>query len=226
MSRADVPNRIHRLQANFDNYVAAFDRHPPFNASQLAIHQRVIALRRQLGSVERAIASDVFLQQLRQLLEAWGMASRGARLAELDQFRAGIRRKAEDICRLEPFTIAEPETTFTTLIPSISTLISTLNINGNYAKVVIGCKALHHLLPDLIVPIDRTYTGTFFAWPQPYFQNRQAEILREGLTMFNQLARACQPERLIGAGWRTSSTKILDNAIVAYCRAENLACAA
>lgn len=28
--------------------------------------------------------------------------------------------------------------------------------------------------------------------------------------------------RLVGAGWRTSMTKILDNAIVAYCRVENL----
>jgi hypothetical protein len=100
MGRADVPNRIHRLQANFDSYVAAFDRHPPFNASQLAIHQRVIALRHQLGSAERAIASDIFLGQLHQLLKDWGMASRGARLAEPERFRSNIRRKVEDICRL------------------------------------------------------------------------------------------------------------------------------
>ena len=64
MSRTEVPNRIHHLRAGFDRYIAAFDRHPPFNAGQLAIHQRVIALRRQLGSAARAIASDVFLQQL------------------------------------------------------------------------------------------------------------------------------------------------------------------
>jgi hypothetical protein len=86
MSRTEVPDRIRRLRAGFDRYVAAFDRHPPFHAGQLAMHQRVIALRRQLGSAERAIASDHFLQQLRQLLEAWGIASRGARLAELERF--------------------------------------------------------------------------------------------------------------------------------------------
>ena len=32
MSRAAVPDRIHRLRADFDSYIAAFDRHPPFNA--------------------------------------------------------------------------------------------------------------------------------------------------------------------------------------------------
>jgi hypothetical protein len=222
MSRTEVPNRIRCLCSDFDSYVAAFDRHPPFKAGQLAIHQRVITLRRQLGSAERAIASDVFLQQLRQLLEAWGMASRGARLTELDRFQASIRRKAEDICRLERFTIAELETTFTNLIPSISAIIQTLDINDNRTKVVVGSKALHHLLPDLIPPMDRAYTGRFFAWPKPYFQDRQAEILHEGLMVCNQLARACHPERLVGAGWRTSATKILDNAIVAYCRVENL----
>jgi hypothetical protein len=222
MSRTEVPNRIRRFCSDFDSYVAAFDRHPPFKAGQLAIHQRVIALRRQLGSAERAIASDVFLQQLRHLLEVWGMASRGARLAELDRFQASIRRKAEDICRLEPFTIAAPEATFTSILPHISAIIQTLDINDNHTKVVVGSKALHHLLPDLIPPIDRAYTGRFFAWPKSYFQARQAEILREGLTVCNQLACACHPDRLVGAGWRTSATKILDNAIVAYCRVENL----
>ena len=64
MSRAVIPDRIYRLCIEFDSYVAAFDQHPPFNAGPLAIHQRVIALRRHLGSAERAITSDHFLQQL------------------------------------------------------------------------------------------------------------------------------------------------------------------
>jgi hypothetical protein len=51
MSRTEVPNRIRCLCSDFDSYVAAFDRHPPFNAGQLAIHQRVIALRRQNSAV-------------------------------------------------------------------------------------------------------------------------------------------------------------------------------
>ena len=150
MSRAAVPDRIYRLCIEFDSYVEAFDQHPPFNAGQLAIHQRVIALRRHLGSAEQAIASDHFLQQLHQLLKAWGMASRGARLTELNRFQASLRRKAEDICRLEPFTIAEPEATFADLILDLIAIIQTLDINDNHTTVVVGSKALHHLLPDLI----------------------------------------------------------------------------
>jgi hypothetical protein len=78
------------------------------------------------------------------------MASRGARLADLDRFQARIRRKAEDICRVEPFTIAAPEATFTSILPHITAIIQTLDINDNRTKVVVGSKALHHLLPNLI----------------------------------------------------------------------------
>jgi hypothetical protein len=39
-------------------------------------------------------------------------------------------------------------------------------------------------------------------------------------------ACARHPDRLVGAGWRTSAAKILDNAVVAYCRVEHLTCAA
>jgi hypothetical protein len=67
MSCAAVPDRIYRLCIECDSYVAAFDQHPPFHAGQWAIHQRVIALRRHLGSAERAITSDHFRRQLHQL---------------------------------------------------------------------------------------------------------------------------------------------------------------
>jgi hypothetical protein len=151
-----------------------------------------------------------------------GDGEQGARLAELDRFRASIRRKAEDICRLEEFTIAAPETTLTTILPHMSAIIQTLDINDNHTKVVVGTKALRHLLPDLMPPMDGAYTGTFFAWLRPYFQARQNEILREALMVCNELARIYHPEKLVGAGWRTSAAKILDNAIVAYCRVEHL----
>ena len=31
-------------------------------------------------------------------------------------------------------------------------------------KLVSGTKALHHVLPQLVFPVDREYTQTFFAW--------------------------------------------------------------
>jgi hypothetical protein len=75
------------------------------------------------------------------------MANRGARLAELDRFHASLRRQAEDICRVEPCTIAAPETTFADLILDVIAIIQPRDINDNHTTIVVGSKALHHLYP-------------------------------------------------------------------------------
>ena len=65
-----------------------------------------------------------------------------------------------------------PEAIFTSILPRISAIIQiqTLDINDNYTKAVVDSKALHHLLPDLIPPMNRAYTGRFFACPSPTFK--------------------------------------------------------
>jgi hypothetical protein len=70
------------------------------------------------------------------------MANRGARLADCDRFHTRIRRQAEDICRVEPCTIAAPETTFADLILDLSAIIQTRDITDNHTTVVVGSKAL------------------------------------------------------------------------------------
>lgn len=222
-SRNDVPSRKNRLRLGFQRYVVAFDEHPPFSQEQLEIHQDVISKRRTLGSVENAIMNDEFLEALHELLIKWRMAGRGAKLVDIESFKANIRSLHQDISSLESYTIVSQDAIFSSqVIPSVVNIIKRLNINENYTKVVVGFKAMHHLLPDLIPPIDREYTGRFFVWHRPYFQNRQSEIMKEGLSFFNSLARDVHPESLVGSGWRTSQTKILDNAIVGYCIVENL----
>lgn len=220
--RSEVLGRIKKLSSSFNLYLTEYDKRPPFGKDQLKIHRKVISRRRELGSAESAINSDQFLAELRELLEKWGMNRRGARLVDLESFKSAIRSKVQEISSLESHGIGETAIEFKKIIPKITEVIQNLGINDNYAKVVVGTKTLHHLLPNLIPPIDRVYTGRFFSWPGNYFQYNQALILREALTLFNDLARMHQPERLVGEDWRTSETKILDNAIVGYCMVEKL----
>jgi hypothetical protein len=50
-------------------------------------------------------------------------------------------------------------------------------------KVVSGTKALHHLLPNLVFPMDNEYTATFFGWhdfgtdPEHRFKFRQVAAI-------------------------------------------------
>jgi hypothetical protein len=46
----------------------------------------------------------------------------------------------------------------------------------------------------------------------------RVQIFRRALASLYGVAVAARPSRLVGAGWRTSLTKILDNAVIGYCQ--------
>lgn len=94
-------------------------------------------------------------------------------------------------------------------------LIGRLTIVDNKAPLVACTKALHHLLPDLVVPIDREYTQAFFGWHNPEFQYRQGEFFTQAFAAFADVARSTNPQQYVrDSGWHTSRTKVIDNAIV------------
>jgi hypothetical protein len=41
-------------------------------------------------------------------------------------------------------------------------VIAAIKVSTSRTQIVAGSKRLHHLLPDLILPIDRQYTFSFF----------------------------------------------------------------
>jgi hypothetical protein len=70
--------------------------------------------------------------------------------------------------------------------------------------------------------MDRAWTGVFFGWSVLDPQNNQALILGEAFESFAEVARVAHPSRLVGARWRTSSTKLLDNALIGYCKVHGI----
>ena len=104
----------------------------------------------------------------------------------------------------------------------VDRLVSVLNVVDNKARIFAGTKTLHHLLPDLVPPMDRAWTGAFFGWSVLDPQNNQSAILAEAFTAFAEVARATQPSRLVGPGGRTSATKVLDNALIGYCKVQSI----
>ncbi len=88
----------------------------------------------------------------------------------------------------------------------------------NRAKIVAGTKTLHHLLPDLVVPMDRAWTGAFFAWSQAAPQYQQHQAFVRAFKAFVHVAREVDPALYVGDGWKTSRTKVLDNAVIGYCK--------
>jgi hypothetical protein len=70
-------------------------------------------------------------------------------------------------------------------------------------KVVSGTKTLHHLLPELVFPIDREYTQSFFMWGPTSFQYHPAECFAFAFIQVAEIARSVDPNSHVGEGWNS-----------------------
>lgn len=218
-----VTARIAELCQGFGDYVAAFDQQPAFTRSgQLEHHRATIERRRQLGSVRAAVHCPEFIESLWHTLHAWGMNQRAATLVPLERFGEELRWVAPLLEKLECWTIDEPLFRAERVAADLWEAICELEITESANRIVSGAKTLHHLLPDLIPPIDRQFTRVFFHWHQPQFQSQPERVFTDIYTRMAQVAQVVRPGQYVGAGWQTSRTKVLDNALVAYCRVHQL----
>jgi hypothetical protein len=216
------PRRIAELKEaedllirGFPVFVNAFSRKPAFDKpAQLATHLKTITMRRQAGSAKSALNNAEFVEALYQTLRAWGIGSRGSRLLAIGEFSASLRKHEAEIAALENASLDEEGLDIADISSRVWQLIRSVRVVDNKATLVPSTKALHHLLPDLVVPMDRAYTRPFFGWHEPEFQSHQARCFDHAFGAFHRVARAANPKQYVGPGWNTSLSKVIDNAVV------------
>ena len=83
--------------------------------------------------------------------------------------------------------------------------------------LVAGTKALHHLLPSLIPPVDREYTIRFFHGNKGMHMGEE-RAFKEVFPAFAEIASRVTDDLAVNerSPMNTSPTKIVDNAIVGY----------
>lgn len=200
---------------NFESFLRSFDENCPFSKfGQLEYHQRTIKIRRELGSVKNAINDDKFLGYLYDTLRAWGLGKQGSKLRGFSDFVKSIREKSLELEKFDGLQIDDPNLPVSKISNELATLVDSLNIVDNRSKLVSSTKALHHLLPDLVVPIDRRYTQTFFGWENYQVQNEYKKCFIIAFHTFVEIARTISLKNYLKDGWYTSKTKVIDNAIV------------
>jgi hypothetical protein len=216
-----IGERTLELSSAFGHYVRIYDERVPFTGEQLAAHRECIRLRRQVGSVRAAVGDEQFMQALHRTLRAWGIGVRASRLVPADDFAVALHAALPRLEDLEPLAI-DGELPGD-IAERLWSLINSLGIVQNSAKIVAGTKTLHHLLPDLVVPMDRAWTGAFFRFHLPEWQDpaSQRRIFGLAFTRFAEIARQVHLQQYVtGQGWRTRRTKVLDNSIIGFCKAE------
>lgn len=212
---ANRESNIALLIAEFPRYLRIFEHNPPFRRyGQLEYHVETIQRRRELGSTAKAAHDHQFLAALYKTLQAWGIGARASKLRSFDDFVSALRAKNSEMIALEDKVIDDLQMNVNATGQQLWRLINTLDIAANDARIVAGSKALHHLLPDLMVPMDRAYTQKFFGWQNPTFQYGQEACFAQAFASFVQIARRTDPEQYVGSGWHSSRTKVIDNALI------------
>ena len=213
-----IIERLAQLTRGFARYVAAYDELVPFNSKRLATHRETIALRSQAGSVRAAVTDVRFVTSLRRTLLAWGLGVRGSVLVPDAEFAQALTAAVPVLERLEDLRIDAADLPGD-IIDQLWTAIKSLGVVQNKAKIVAGTKTLHHLLPGLVIPMDHVWTGMFFKLHDPDWQQSQERTFRRVYPQLMTVAQQVHPQRYVtGHGWRTSQTKILDNALIGFCK--------
>lgn len=214
--------RTRNLIARFADYVQAFGATPAFNDEQLRAHVETLALRAQLGNAQAAASSVEFARALRRTLELWRMNTRAAKLVSPAAFEDSLRRCAAEVGLFEHDYLESDAMDAAATAERLWTVIDRLRITETGVRLVASTKALHHLLPNLVVPMDRQFTGAFFGWNTHDWQTKEERLFKSAFGIFREIASKAKPSQYVGAGWNTGPAKVVDNAIVGYCRGTQL----
>lgn len=205
----------------FPRWLEYFAHHGPFTRpDQLACHRKTTALRAAHVTIASAVLDENFVVSLYDTLKAWGLGNRRSLLRPLPEFSAALAGVLPQLQALDSLRIDAPELEVDATIHAVWSVIESLNVADNQAQLVAGTKTLHHLLPELVPPMDRAYTQQFFRWHNPQFQYGQPKCFNLAYAALVHVARSTLARQYVGTHpWHTSITKVLDNALVGFVKA-------
>lgn len=213
-----LTDRVTRLSENLEACLASFERNSQFAGHTASSHRDTLEFVRRAARPTDVLDDAGWYSSLLRTLADWNMDQRGAQLLPLVTVRSSFRALRPQLAELEV-------TRLETLSPYYSILseqklwavIDNLTVGQQGTRLVVNTKAVHHLLPDLVPPMDRTYTFWFF-YDFPNIPNFRPEkkTFSEVWSQFIKIARAIAPiaPNYLGQSMHTSTPKMADNAII------------
>ena len=161
--------------------------------------------------------TKAFIELVYVTLAAWNMNSRGARLSEFATFRSSLLAQKRTIEKLEGSKLrnlkkVEIQETLKKLFFDL------ILVDQGRPPLVTFSKTLHFFFPELIGPIDRTYTLNFFYGHTnlPKSLDGQYRRLMEIELEFARFAGNVHLTGYKDRVWNTSVPKIIDNAVIGW----------
>jgi hypothetical protein len=223
-------NRGNRARANvealvdgFDQCVLRFESASIFSGPSVYFHQRAVERRRLHDSAESLLEDMRFLEYVYAVLPSWGMHRMGpfgAKVTEFSLLVDSLRSAQAEIGELWQLDVTQLDPV---IVPAIATkiwqVISAIRASTSETQIVAGSKTLHHVLPDLVPPVDRQYTFRFFTGHKGLTGGDERAFL-EWYPYLAEVGRRCSSsiDRAMTRGgiMATGRAKLIDNAIIGF----------
>jgi hypothetical protein len=213
--------RVERLIERFDEYVEEFNERNLFTGPSVYFHKKTLEMMRQYDEACEVLDDDRFFDYIYATLTSWGLHRMGrgfAKLAELEKIKRSFKQEESRIRSIQSLEITNIKTdTIDSVTSNLWQILGRLQVGVGRTKIVANSKALHHVLPSLIPPIDRQYTLRFF-YNHTTLSRGDEVTFKEIYPHFHEIATVCKGRIMghIGTGMNTSHTKVIDNAIVGF----------
>lgn len=190
----------------------------------LKLYRETINMHRNVQDIVKLIRNDDFCRKLYDTLEAWNMDQRGAKLDEFEIVKESIQQHGPYLIdlyknKLNSINSLEEENG-QKVIQDLEFVFCHLEVMKSKRRIVGVSKAMHFLLPDLVTPIDSTYTMPYFYGTNKYHAKAEKEF-QTFLDIFTKTHRIVKNLKLSnndvdGEKWNTSIPKLIDNAIIGF----------
>lgn len=216
------PDKVQNLLQNADRYYAAYHRADIFVGPSLYFHRRALATRHAPASIQH-------LEYVYATLSSWGMhrmGPGGSKMRAFDEFRASVEPLEEKIIKAQGFApLTMNEDSWSTL----EEIFFALRIMASGTSLVGHSKVMHHMLPNIVPPIDREYTLRYL-YGNTMIANdlrKEWQTMREIILGFfipvaaNPIFAAKARDWITDENaWDTSVMKLIDNLLIGSRRFE------
>jgi hypothetical protein len=218
--RLTVQDRVQELCQNFDLYLVEFNRIDPFTGPCVYFHLRTLERLKAIG-ISQAFDDTIFFEYLYATLASWGMhhmGPKGSKLVDFTDFMITLRAQKEKILDLQELKLTNlDEEELKSATTNLWNLLSHLKVSSTDTQLVAGSKALHHLLPNLVPPIDGEHTLRFVYGYKPTNESDERKF-KKTFPLLWAIGKGEKDtiSQWIGKSFHTSETKVIDNAVVGY----------
>lgn len=219
--KSDLFFRLLFIPSNFQAFLGIHNQH--YNPSKEPNYGALIHRYCSTGNYLKLLDEKYIRLCYGALGNEFGMNKQGAKLVPYSTFKSSILGQklalsALSKYRLEQFKSGQKPTD--DLFSKLETLFRHLHVMASGVKLVGVSKALHFLLPNLIMPVDRKNVLTFLYGSSyvPPSLDGQFKRFREVLERYSDLAQHLNltVHNSDGKWWNVSVPKRIDNAIAGF----------